>query len=78
MTVSEYVYIRIIYTVLFSEMIGNMRKVERNVSKKDVPITVFNKSSIQITMTVISCVVINLSALLSFAVKLHWQEPFCL
>ena len=59
-------------------MVGNMRKVEHNVATKDVPVTVFSKSSIQITMTVTSCAVINLSVVLSFAVKLHWQAPFCL
>jgi len=76
--VCRYVYMYIIYTVFFLEMIGNMQKDEHNVPTKDVPITVFNKSSIQIIMTVTSCVVINLSVLLSFAVKLHWQAPFCL
>lgn len=59
-------------------MIGNMRNIEHNVATKDFPITVFNKSSIQITMTVTSCTVINLSAVLSLAVTLHWQAPFCL
>jgi hypothetical protein len=63
---------------IFSEMIGNVRNVEHNVAKKDVPITVFNKSSMQITMSVTSYATINLSAVLSFAVKLHWQAPFCL
>ena len=55
-----------------------MRNIEHNVATKDFPITVFNKSSIQITMTVTSCTVINLSAVLSLAVTLHWQAPFCL
>lgn len=59
-------------------MIGKTRKVEHNVATKDVPITVFSKSSRQITMTVTSCAVINLRVVLSFAVKLHWQAPFCL
>jgi len=59
-------------------MIGNMPNVEHNVATKDVPNTVFDKSSIQITMTVSSCAVNNLSAVLSFAIKLHWQAPFCL
>jgi hypothetical protein len=36
----------------FSEITGNMRNVEHNnVATKDVPIIVFKKSGIQITMT---------------------------
>jgi len=62
----------------FSEIVENMRNVEHNAATKDVPNSVFNKSSIQITTSVTSCAVVNLGAVLSFAIKLHWQAPFCL